>query len=25
MTAEEAIDYGMVIKVIRDPRDIPRA
>ena len=25
MTAEEAIDYGMVAKVIRDPRDIPRS
>ena len=25
MTAEEAIDYGMVTKVIRDPRDIPRS
>ena len=24
MTAEEAIDYGMVTSVIRDPRDIPR-
>ena len=24
MTAEEAIDYGMVTGVIRDPRDIPR-
>lgn len=24
MTAEEAIDYGMVSSVIRDPRDIPR-
>jgi len=24
MTADEAIDYGMVTKVIRDPRDIPR-
>ena len=24
MTAKEAIDYGMVTKVIRDPRDIPR-
>src|SRR5689334_7506552 len=24
MTAEEAIDYGMVASVIRDPRDIPR-
>ena len=24
MTAEEAIDYGMVATVIRDPRDIPR-
>lgn len=24
MTAEEAIDYGMVSAVIRDPRDIPR-
>jgi len=24
MTAEEAIDYGMVNSVIRDPRDIPR-
>jgi ATP-dependent Clp protease protease subunit len=24
MTAEEAIDYGMVSTVIRDPRDIPR-
>jgi ATP-dependent Clp protease protease subunit len=24
MTADEAIDYGMVAKVIRDPRDIPR-
>src|SRR4029079_5898504 len=25
MTAEEAIDYGMVASVIRDPRDIPRS
>ena len=25
MTAEDAIDYGMVAKVIRDPRDIPRS
>ena len=24
MTADEAIDYGMVTSVIRDPRDIPR-
>jgi len=24
MTAEEAIDYGMVTGIIRDPRDIPR-
>ena len=24
ITAEEAIDYGMVANVIRDPRDIPR-
>ena len=24
MTADEAIDYGMVTAVIRDPRDIPR-
>ena len=24
MSADEAIDYGMVTKVIRDPRDIPR-
>ena len=24
LTAQEAIDYGMVTKVIRDPRDIPR-
>lgn len=24
MTAEEAIDYGMVATIIRDPRDIPR-
>lgn len=24
MTAEEAIDYGMVASVIRDPRDIPK-
>jgi ATP-dependent Clp protease protease subunit len=24
MTAEEAIDYGMVTSIIRDPRDIPR-
>jgi ATP-dependent Clp protease protease subunit len=24
MTADEAIDYGMVTRVIRDPRDIPR-
>jgi ATP-dependent Clp protease protease subunit len=24
MTAQEAIDYGMVTRVIRDPRDIPR-
>jgi len=24
MSAEEAIDYGMVTRVIRDPRDIPR-
>jgi ATP-dependent Clp protease, protease subunit len=24
MTADEAIDYGMVSSVIRDPRDIPR-
>jgi ATP-dependent Clp protease protease subunit len=24
MTADEAIDYGMVISIIRDPRDIPR-
>ena len=24
MTAEEAIEYGMVTSVIRDPRDIPR-
>jgi len=23
-TADEAIDYGMVTSVIRDPRDIPR-
>ncbi|HEX5238230.1 MAG TPA: ATP-dependent Clp protease proteolytic subunit [Sphingomicrobium sp.] len=25
MTAEEAIEYGMVTSIIRDPRDIPRA
>jgi len=24
LTAEEAIDYGMVTTIIRDPRDIPR-
>jgi len=24
LTAEEAIDYGMVTSIIRDPRDIPR-
>jgi ATP-dependent Clp protease protease subunit len=24
MTADEAIDYGMVASIIRDPRDIPR-
>jgi ATP-dependent Clp protease protease subunit len=24
MTAEEAIDYGMVTSIIRDPRDIPK-
>jgi ATP-dependent Clp protease, protease subunit len=24
MTADEAIDYGMATRVIRDPRDIPR-
>ena len=24
LTADEAIDYGMVTGVIRDPRDIPR-
>jgi ATP-dependent Clp protease protease subunit len=24
MTADEAIDYGMVTSIIRDPRDIPR-
>ena len=25
LTAEEAIDYGMVTSIIRDPRDIPRS
>jgi ATP-dependent Clp protease protease subunit len=25
MTADEAIDYGMVTSIIRDPRDVPRA
>src|SRR3954453_2161373 len=25
MTADEAIDYGMVTSIIRDPRDIPRS
>jgi ATP-dependent Clp protease protease subunit len=24
LTAQEAIDYGMVTSIIRDPRDIPR-
>jgi len=24
LTADEAIDYGMVTSIIRDPRDIPR-
>jgi len=24
LTADEAIDYGMVAAIIRDPRDIPR-
>ena len=24
MSADEAIDYGMVASIIRDPRDIPR-
>jgi len=24
LTAQEAIDYGMVARIIRDPRDIPR-